>query len=81
MSRYTKTTTRGGFVVEDTYDSSNKLISTRIVGRSGETEQKKDYSIIDWTKLLEGLGIDVVSEKKYGGKVSTRKASSSTEKP
>lgn len=80
MSSRRRTVVRNGMVIEERLDASGNVTSKQVLGRAGETEENQDFSILDWSKLLEGLGIDIVSEKKYGGEVRTRKASSSAEK-
>ena len=79
MSSRKRTVVRNGMVIEERLDASGNVTSKQVLGRAGETEENQDFSILDWSKLLEGLGISIV-EKAYGGRVKPRKASSSAEK-
>ena len=78
MSSQRRTVIRNGMVIEERLDATGNVTSKLVLGRAGEAPPE-DYKMLDWSKLLSGLGISVV-EKAYGGRVQPRKAAGSSEK-
>lgn len=79
MSRRTRMVTRNGMQVLEYLDANGNVTGKKVLGRAGE-KPAEDYQMLDWRKLLEGLGISVVNEKAYGGRIQPRKAAGSSEK-
>jgi len=79
MSRRTRTVTRNGMEVLEYLDANGNVVGKKVLGRTGEAPAE-EYQMLDWTKLLKGLGISVVNEKAYGGRIQPRKAAGSSEK-